>query len=276
MKNKSFDYESVVFGKDKFVPSLFEVDTNFLKFYVKNLKGLPKERKHKLLDIGCGGGSITKALKRKFPNINFSACDISHTAIEIAKKDNLGIRFFECNVEEMKGVKNETYDIVITNSVLDHLEGSDKGVNEIYRILKKGGIFLSATPIEADTTTIHGHLNKFKAFRKHRREYLGHIHTFTKKRLFSLIKSPGFKITEVNYDWFYLSQLIDIAYYPLLKLIGKGPSFSLQSYAKNSNSISAKAVKYLRNTVSFFERLESIITYKIPLGFFAYIRAVKH
>ncbi|MEP6514361.1 MAG: HemK/PrmC family methyltransferase, partial [Parafilimonas sp.] len=55
-----------------------------------------------ILDVGTGSGCIAIALKKRLPNIEIHALDISEKALEIAKRNaatqNTFIHFFHCNI----------------------------------------------------------------------------------------------------------------------------------------------------------------------------------
>lgn len=270
---KKFDYEQTIFAAHKSHASFLDSSWTFFQFYKKELRQFP-HKKLKVLDIGCGAGGLVKGLKEIFPYFSYDACDITKKGIREAKKNAEGIHFFVGDAEKLP-VKNNTYDIVIMNSILDHLEHPEKAVGEVYRVLKKGGTYLATTPVEKDLLNIHGFFSLFPSFRRHRLKYLGHIHAFNRYSIQALIKKPGFKVASVVLDWFYFSQLVDILYYPFIALVRKGPSFSLQNFGSKNTSPMQKAVKKIRTSFIFLENLESFLTLNIPIGFFSYVKAIK-
>lgn len=69
-----------------------------------------------IVDIGTGSGAIAIALKKEIPKSHIDAVDISHEALEVAKKNALDneaqITFYEGNLLEPL---TKTYDILISN-----------------------------------------------------------------------------------------------------------------------------------------------------------------
>ncbi|MHC5293221.1 peptide chain release factor N(5)-glutamine methyltransferase [Listeria welshimeri] len=72
-----------------------------------------------VLDVCTGSGIIAIALKKAFPNITFTASDISGPALAVAKKNalllNADIRFVETDLLETFKHKSERFDMIIAN-----------------------------------------------------------------------------------------------------------------------------------------------------------------
>ncbi len=104
-----------------------------------------------VLEAGCGVGAQTKILATKNPDSNFISVDLSEDSIREAKGmiKSLGIN----NVELMQAdiynlpFNDETFDSVIICFVLEHLHNPTQALNELKRVLKKGGTIVA---IEGD------------------------------------------------------------------------------------------------------------------------------
>jgi release factor glutamine methyltransferase len=73
-----------------------------------------------ILDIGTGSGCIAIALKIENPSISVSACDISESALNIARRNAVantaGIIFFNFDILDKTGwEKLAEYDIIVSN-----------------------------------------------------------------------------------------------------------------------------------------------------------------
>ena len=274
MTKREYDNEKVIFSRGVVTASMFDLNRDFLLFF-KN--GFIKLRKSKLkvLDVGCGAGALTEALKKVFPGFSFYACDISHEAIVEARKTNPNIRFVVGDATKLP-FNSGTFDVVMMNSVFDHTESPRKAVSEAYRVLKKGGTFLVTDPVEREITNLHGLLTKYvKGYRKHRKDRLGHNYAFTKKSLSNLLENGGFRIESIVFDWKYFAQIVDVFYYPLLQILGQSQEFNFGNIARGKPSLKQKLAKYTRMGLYFLQNLESILTKSFPFGFFAYIEAYK-
>jgi len=113
---------------------------DFFKNYVPNWKGI------KVLDVGCGGGLACEFLAKLGANV--SGIDLSINSIkaaqEHAKSSNLEINY-QCGVAENLPYNENTFDIVLCFDVLEHVADLKIVISEIYRVLKKDGIFLFDT-----------------------------------------------------------------------------------------------------------------------------------
>jgi ubiquinone/menaquinone biosynthesis C-methylase UbiE len=49
--------------------------------------------------------------------------------------------------------KNEDYDLIFCNHVLEHIPNDQKAMNELYRVLKKGGTLIAQVPLDESRDT---------------------------------------------------------------------------------------------------------------------------
>jgi len=93
------------------------------------------------LDDGCGAGRYTLALK-SLDIKKITGIDVSVNSIQLAKKmssyPKKEVSFIQGSVLELP-FKNSSFDFIFCNGVLHHTESTEKGLSEIYRVLKKGG-----------------------------------------------------------------------------------------------------------------------------------------
>ena len=69
--------------------------------------------------------------------------DISENSINFANKMNIykkDVNFIQSSVLELP-FDDDTFDFVFSNGVLHHTSDTQKGLNEIRRVLKKNGVF---------------------------------------------------------------------------------------------------------------------------------------
>lgn len=98
-------------------------------------------RDKEILDVGCGQGLIISLLAERARHA--VGLDASQTSLERAGKgiQEMGLN----NVEFVKGdaeklpFENDIFDTVYSIGVLHHTNNTQKGIDEVYRVLKNGG-----------------------------------------------------------------------------------------------------------------------------------------
>jgi 2-polyprenyl-3-methyl-5-hydroxy-6-metoxy-1,4-benzoquinol methylase len=98
----------------------------------------------KVLEIGCGSGFFTRELANSRASV--TAIDISPDLLDLAKSNltNSNVTFIVENAYDMS-FEDNSFDAVVGISVLHHLD-IDKGLSEIFRVLKPGGFMLFTEP----------------------------------------------------------------------------------------------------------------------------------
>ncbi|XGW05639.1 hypothetical protein V3C99_016191 [Haemonchus contortus] len=100
------------------------------------------------LDVGCGNGFHAALLAQTYPKSNFTGIDITLEAVHLANQqrtdngqmfDNLA--FIQMNASEMDDDWTEKYDLVTVIDACHDQMRPDLCLKEIYRVLKRGGIF---------------------------------------------------------------------------------------------------------------------------------------
>ena len=107
-----------------------------------------KEKSLAILDYGCGAGEIVRSLRKK--GVDSYGCDLFYSGGDYSNAiegDMLGsiIR----RMDERTGsipFDNNTFDLVISNQVIEHVQDLDFSLSDICRVLKPGGLFLSLFP----------------------------------------------------------------------------------------------------------------------------------
>jgi ubiquinone/menaquinone biosynthesis C-methylase UbiE len=132
--------------------SILPIDTidtiRNLRFNKKNMYAykniLPIKNENKILDIGCGTGSLTRSLYACYDNIKIIGIDYDSEYIKYCKsicaKNNLKIEYINGDACRLDFSDSE-FDITISSSVIEHVD-NDKFLSEQYRILKNFGYII--------------------------------------------------------------------------------------------------------------------------------------
>jgi len=98
--------------------------------------------KRKVLDLGCGTGTLTLLLKRAYPEAEVTGMDGDPQVLDIARQKSRGtnIRWDEGLASSLP-YPDSLFDSVVTSLVIHHLVSDDKrrAFKEIYRVLKPHG-----------------------------------------------------------------------------------------------------------------------------------------
>lgn len=97
------------------------------------LIGLPIKQ---LLDVGCGEGFITAKIKETFPFLNITGIDIEKEYIKYASEHFKNIKFIKDDIFK-SNISDESFDIVICNQVLEHLNNYEEALDVIIKKSKK-------------------------------------------------------------------------------------------------------------------------------------------
>lgn len=94
-----------------------------------------KEKRGKVLDIGCGNGDYAY-------NLNKMGFDVLAGDMDVDRfryKDQ--IKFQKCNITEKLPFTDNSFDFVLLAEVIEHLRNPYDVIKELNRILKPGGAY---------------------------------------------------------------------------------------------------------------------------------------
>lgn len=109
----------------------------------------------RVIDLGCGTGTIAKTVSEKFPNSKIVCIDIASNMIDIAKHKlslHKDTNFIVGDFSQMD--LNNKFDVVVSSLALHHLENDNdkiKFYTKIYDILVESGQFINADVVLAST-----------------------------------------------------------------------------------------------------------------------------
>lgn len=154
-----------------------------IKRYNELLDKFEKYRKfNKILDIGCGIGYFLEEAKKR--NWNVYGTEFTDKAINICKAKGINVQKGEL---DPLNYKPESFDVITSFEVIEHIYTPVREVKNIYSLLRKGGIFYITTPnfnsisryiLKKDWNIIG---------------YPEHLCYYTPKTILYLLKKNGFK-----------------------------------------------------------------------------------
>ena len=119
-----------------------EFDTSkyriFVRAYEKIYSRLQLKRSSRILDLGCGCGEMTYALKNKVQII--VGIDVSFKSLELARRNNPDDSFVVADMSVIP-LGDEQFDSIIAMTSLEFCQDRRRAFYEIHRLLKDNGIF---------------------------------------------------------------------------------------------------------------------------------------
>jgi len=269
LNNSRFSYSSED-EKQEMMSLLFEVRNKVLDR--ANLK--PTDS---LIDIGTGAGLLAFGAYERLKNSGrVTASDAFIDCVKECKKEaeacgiDKEITFIQADATDTK-LTDDSFDVVITRSVLVHIIDKPKAINEFFRILKKGGRFSSYEAIMSKNTKFYEFINpdSFPDYEKFKK---------IEDKIMSDKNDPL-----MNFDEDSLKRNLEEAGFKNINIIPAEP-FSEMAFSKEVIDILLEATlsvgqpsmkeKYLRHLSEkelngFIEALKSalgekIVTYNLP------------
>ena len=159
-------------------------------------KYIPTASGVSILDFGCGKGEILYEITKINPHARCIGLDVSHVAIQDAKKKNPHYSFFQINDGGKFPIPDNSIDFVFSSEVIEHVYDTENAIQEISRILKPGGVLLMTTPF-------HGFLKNLSIallnFDEHFNPIGSHVRFFSKKTLSALFLKFGLMPKKYEY-----------------------------------------------------------------------------
>ena len=139
------DYHYRQIDKRSFRNYNASLDARYQKLlgYVEKIAG---DRKLKLLDVGSGDGVILYLLRKSLPDLELHGVDEVETALAVAREKVPNAKIVRASAYKLP-YSDETFDIVTSSDVIEHLDKPETMLEEIKRVAKRGASIIVGTPI---------------------------------------------------------------------------------------------------------------------------------
>ena len=145
-----------------------------------------------VIEVGCGAGQVlanAKSSKIFNPTCKFAGYDINPDAIDLAKKIDKDLNFFNSDYLE---IKNGRDDLILSADVFEHVENT---YDFLSKLRAKGNFFLFNIPLEISFLSMIRKKNIFEdSYQK-----VGHLHFYNKRTALLTLKNCGFKIIKFEF-----------------------------------------------------------------------------
>tara|TARA_R110000850_G_scaffold23109_3_gene68024 strand:- start:76 stop:849 length:774 start_codon:yes stop_codon:yes gene_type:complete len=160
MEKKITPYKDSSEGKKKQVEQMFDtISENYdglnrvislgsdIKWRKKVIKMVAEKKPRTILDIATGTGDLAIQFAEKISAEKIVGLDLSEGMLSVARKKVSGkeisekIEFVQADSEALP-FEDNTFDAITVSFGIRNFENLEKGLSEIFRVLKKGGIFV--------------------------------------------------------------------------------------------------------------------------------------
>jgi SAM-dependent methyltransferase len=98
-----------------------------------------------LLEIGTGSGFLIAFLESEFPKAKLTGLEYNKRLVLLTRKKVKNAKIVQGNAEKFE-FKNETFDLIVSLQVIEHLHRPELMLFAVKKHLKPGGFFIITTP----------------------------------------------------------------------------------------------------------------------------------
>jgi 2-polyprenyl-6-hydroxyphenyl methylase / 3-demethylubiquinone-9 3-methyltransferase len=250
------------------------------------IDGLELEDGDKVLDVGCGDAFYLHLLSNLGMNLKLYGTDVDTAALESAKKNLRGknIQFKIGDLMKKLPYDDNTFDKVVMSEVAEHLPNDVKGLKEVLRVLKPGGIISLSVP-NANYPFLWDPPNWIleRAAKTHIKQgfwagiWNQHIRLYTVDQMKKAMQKAGFKVeTAKAVTWWSLPFNHHIINMVARMLYREGGSPELVASMSKYETKDTKPtyMKFLFGVVNINDKLNNLVELK-NIGQGVYIKAKK-
>jgi len=190
------------------------------------LEFLERNDKARLIDLGCWNGVFTQKIAEKIGTQYTWGVEVDYE--QRLNAESRGIKVIQADLNETLPIEDESFDVVHSNQVIEHVYETDLLLKEMYRILKEGGYAIISTPNLAGWHNILSLLMGLQPFPAHvsNEVYVGnkysplHNHTVGNKGLVHLRIFTYASLKELcEYHGFKVEKAVGVGFYPFIRTI---------------------------------------------------------
>lgn len=163
-----------------------------------------REGRYQVLDLGCGAGTTSAVLFDDHDRFRVTGADVSTTALQQyrATTTNPGVLL---DAQRLPFPDN-TFDVVVSDDVVEHLVDTDAYAREIHRVLRPDGWLFLTTPnlaawfnrlgLLVGVQPAFSEVSFEKVFGRPGWDIVGHLRLFTHRSIKEFLDHHGFTLVE--------------------------------------------------------------------------------
>jgi|KBSMisStandDraft_5_1062788.scaffolds.fasta_scaffold29401_2 SAM-dependent methyltransferase len=225
---------------------------------------LPAAESPVVLDYGAGEGKYLHLVRKVKPGARLVGVDIR------APHSRVDFEFHQVSADAPLPFADGACDVVISCDVLEHVGSIERSLDEIRRVLRRGGSFIGFVPAEGGVGP-HGF---FRLLDSHiYRDTKDHCQAYTRRELLERFSSR-FRVVRLAYSYHLIGATLDAVFFASFKLplfgpriesFWRGPQNDVYRSHKSAGTGRSAAGRLLQvaNLAAYYE---STLLRRIPLG----------
>lgn len=201
----------------KYSEYLSKVDIGLYQKYLKFMS--PSKSSKKVLDMGCGIGTVINELEKVNENCDFYGVDVSKTLINEAKEGSKRNKFKVYDGGRIP-FKDSFFDKTGCFTVIEHVANPVELINELARVTKKNGLVIIGAPNFLRVFGLKAEHPRVKGLKRSLLNLLTIIKKFTlnfaspQKMKFDFMEATSDKVTcFADFDAICISNPIDVKFF---------------------------------------------------------------
>lgn len=166
----------------------------------------PHNQRLRVLDLGCGAGTPSKTLMGDVTKYHVVGADLSVQALEryVGDTQRCGVQLDAQHLP----FREDSFDVIVSDDVIEHLVDTDSYAREIFRVLAPRGWLMLSTPNLAAwfnrIALVFGIQPAFsevsfeRVFGRPGDDIVGHLRLFTSRSTCEFLNYHGFEIIDLR------------------------------------------------------------------------------
>lgn len=160
-----------------------------------------------MLDVGCGDGINLYGLRRIISQceLNIDIYGLDYNALRLLRAQEVGgiTGLIEGSIVDIP-ISSECIDIVLCNHVIEHVPDVMSALEQLYRILKPGGLAIIGVPNEG---CLLANIRNY-VVQPSISKTTDHVHFFVKESLTTHLLKTGFVVDKINTESFFMPHML--------------------------------------------------------------------